>query len=299
MGKVIMLPKTGAVSVEKHRMSYYRRYITNRFHGIEERYQIQGAVVMPPLEVSTVEGKFANGGATLYLDIIGDYLDFVHRVQIISSSRKYLCRMQKQSAERIIIVFNFAPYEVLSESQNLSVTLFSDFGSSTYPIKIKRPIIWVVYTYIGPSHEFGRRVLMGGAQVWNVANDVDVRHRLELVNVCIGGTLDHIESWLDRIKLTRFAKKAEYPYPDGILVMGKVKEPASVYRSLYTLLGTLRNRHVVLIYNTDTVLQGHVEYKIKTLTGIEKQHITSHSLIENAVRHTVLILAKYDLNSKI
>ena len=60
IGKVIMLPKTGAVSVEKHRMSYYRRYITNRFHGIEERYQIQGAVVMPPLEVSTVEGKFAS-----------------------------------------------------------------------------------------------------------------------------------------------------------------------------------------------------------------------------------------------
>lgn len=301
IGKVIMLPKTGVTSAEKHRMRYYRKYIADVF-GSEDGHQIQGGVVLPPIEVCLVEGRHNPGNAMLYVDVWGDHLDFVRSIRLITSHGARVGIIKKQSVERIAAVFTKIPGKVISESQNLSVTLHTDFEVPNYPIKIKRPIIWVVYTYPRPDNHqpLGQNTFISGALVWDIVYDVDIQHGLDAINVCVGGNLDHVVGWLDKIKIARIArkKKKHCPFPDGILVMGRVEGTADVYHSLYTLVGTLNNSSACLIYNTDRILQEHEEYLIKTLTGIPKKNIISHGSMETAVQHTVLILHNV-MNSKL
>ena len=299
IGRVITLRKTGALSAEKHRMSYYRNKITQNFHGVEERDKIQGGNVIPHLDVRLVEGRFAFKSTTLYLDIFGDHLDFVRTIYMIAPSKKYLGIMKRQSEERIIAIFTLDG-EVLSECHSLSVMLYSDFEISTYPVKTKRPVIWVIYTCVPPSKGIDRQALVSGAQVLEVVNDVDAKYGLGIVNICMGGTPDSMLKWIDRIRMAYVAKskKAEYPSPDAILVMGKIEESVDAYHSLYRLCGTLKSNNVVLIYNTEKVLQEHAKYRITTLTGIDKRYITSLPSMEAAVQHIVFLLDSDKTHSK-
>lgn len=308
IGRLFMLPKTGIISAGKHRMGYYSKYM--RTLGLIESIDgysgviVHDGVVMPPVQVCLVEGRCGTEGeATLCVDIYGDHLDFVSTVRLISTSRKLFGVITKQCAERISALFLHVSDEVMSQCQDLSVLLQTDFERSTYPVKIKRPDIWVIShrTLRFSQNKIGKHSLMHGAHVWDISSDLDMRRALDFANIYAGGTLDQVSGWMERSKMSRIVKNkiVEYPLPDAILVMGRVNEPSDVYYSMYKLSNTLTRCRISIIYNIEERLPQHAHYKIKTLTGISQEHIISHDSIESAVHHTVLLLQKYHvLNSK-
>lgn len=310
IGRVWMLPRTGSMSADKHRMRYYRRYVSE-YAGIQSsrdrhaRVSPQGGVVVPPLAVRLVEGRWMIGEGSLHVDLYGRHLRFVRMVYLISSSAarsgKYLGRIRKQNSERITILFSHVDDDTLPRSHNMSVILASDFEVSTYPVRMKWPVIWVVPTHAGAynGRPSGRHFMTCGAHVWDLAvaaGTMNTRFILDVINLHLGGTLEHILHWIERIKISRakFMKGNVLPsQPDGIIVMGRVEESIDIYHALYRLYGTVKrnNNNITMIYCTEEKLPEGADLKLKILTGLPYEYmISSKGSIKNAVEQTLLLL---------